>query len=90
MVNEAIFSGLISALSRGESLKNAMFTFYNAGYGRKEIEEAARELHRQAGGGIPFPVLKNRLGVIRYPVRDARISSLLVDTDFFISRFNLC
>ncbi len=50
MVNEAIFSGLVSALSRGESLQNAMFTFYNAGYSKKDIEEAARELHKQTGG----------------------------------------
>ena len=50
MINEAIFNGLIEALARGESLQNAMFSFYNAGYGKKEIEEAARELYRQTGG----------------------------------------
>lgn len=50
MINEAVFHGLIAALSRGESLQSAMLSFYYAGYGKKEIEEAARELHKQTGG----------------------------------------
>ncbi|MFH1503501.1 MAG: hypothetical protein ABIE36_02500 [Candidatus Diapherotrites archaeon] len=50
MINEAIFHGLIAALARGESLQGAMLTFYNAGYGKQEIEDAARELHKQTGG----------------------------------------
>jgi len=44
MVNEDILGGLISALSRGESLKRAMISLYNAGYKKEEIEEAARKL----------------------------------------------
>jgi hypothetical protein len=50
MINETIFHGLIEALSRGESLQNAMFSFFNAGYSKKEIEDAARELYKQTGG----------------------------------------
>lgn len=50
MINETIFNGLIEALARGDSLQNAMFSFYNAGYGKQEIEEAARELYKQTGG----------------------------------------
>jgi hypothetical protein len=50
MINETIFHGLIEALSRGESLQSAMFSFYNAGYSKQEIEEAARELYKQTGG----------------------------------------
>jgi hypothetical protein len=50
MINETIFNGLIEALARGESLQNAMFSFFNAGYGKQEIEEAAKELFRQTGG----------------------------------------
>jgi len=42
MVNEEILGGLKSAINRGESLKRAMMTFYNAGYKKEEIEEAAR------------------------------------------------
>lgn len=40
--NEEILGGLKSAISRGETLKDAMMTFYQAGYDKYEIEEAAR------------------------------------------------
>jgi len=40
-INEEIFGGLISALSRGESLQKAMISLWNAGYSKKEIEDAA-------------------------------------------------
>lgn len=49
MVNEEIVGGLISALSRGEPLQKAMMTFYNAGYGKNEIEEAAKVVYLQVG-----------------------------------------
>jgi|SRR3989344_1638401 len=52
MVNEEILGGLVSALSRGESLEKAMFSFYNAGYGKNDIEEATRELYNQTGGSL--------------------------------------
>ena len=42
MVNEAILEGLKRAVKKGETLRQAMMTFYNAGYPRKEIEQAAR------------------------------------------------
>jgi hypothetical protein len=41
-MNEEIVGGLRAALERGESLKRAMMTFFNAGYKKEEIEEAAR------------------------------------------------
>lgn len=44
MVREDILGGLRTALQRGESLKQAMLTFFNAGYTREEIEEAAKAL----------------------------------------------
>ncbi|MEK6913188.1 MAG: hypothetical protein AABW47_00770 [Nanoarchaeota archaeon] len=46
-MNDEILGGLKSALERGESLKRAMMTFFNAGYKREEIEEAARNLNAQ-------------------------------------------
>jgi uncharacterized membrane protein len=46
-MNQGILGGLKLALSKGESLKQAMMSFYNAGYKREEIEEAARELQRE-------------------------------------------
>ncbi|MBI2044510.1 hypothetical protein HYT23_00475 [Candidatus Pacearchaeota archaeon] len=48
MVREDILGGLRLALSKGESLQNAMQSFYNSGYPKEEIEEAARALHKQA------------------------------------------
>ena len=42
MPNQEILGGLKHALNRGEPLEKAMLSFYNAGYKREEIEEAAR------------------------------------------------
>ncbi|MCK5149295.1 hypothetical protein KAJ87_00020 [Candidatus Pacearchaeota archaeon] len=42
MVNQEILGGLELAIAKGESLKQAMMSFFNAGYKRGEIEEAAR------------------------------------------------
>ena len=44
MVRDDILGGLNSALARGQSLKQAMMSFYNAGYTKAEIEEAAQVL----------------------------------------------
>lgn len=52
MVNEAIIGGLMSALSRGESLEKSMMSFYNAGYQREEIEEAAKTVYSQMGAQL--------------------------------------
>jgi len=47
MVSEEILEGLKVALSKGESLRDAMMSFYNAGYKKEEIEDAARALQMQ-------------------------------------------
>lgn len=47
MVRDDIFGGLQFALERGESLEKAMMSFYNAGYPKKDIEEAASALQMQ-------------------------------------------
>jgi cobalamin biosynthesis Mg chelatase CobN len=47
MANEDILGGLKTAILRGFSLKDAMISFYNAGYKKEEIEEAARNLQYQ-------------------------------------------
>ena len=46
-MNEEILGGLRFALNRGESLEKTMTSFYNAGYRREEIEEAARFLKQE-------------------------------------------
>ena len=42
MVREDIIGGLKVAISRGNTLQQAMQSFYNAGYNKDEIDEAAR------------------------------------------------
>ena len=55
-INQAIVEGIRNAVARGESLKQAMMSFYNAGYDRTEIENAAREFQKQqAQGAIQMP-----------------------------------
>ena len=47
MVRDDLIGGLKIALSRGESLQRAMQSFFNAGYKKEEIEEAARTLKQE-------------------------------------------
>ena len=41
--NDDILGGIRSAISRGETLKQAMIAMFNAGYTKDEIEDAARK-----------------------------------------------
>ena len=45
-MNQDIFEGLKVAIGKGESLEEAMQTFYNSGYDKTQIEEAARALQK--------------------------------------------
>lgn len=47
MVRDDLFGGLKLALSKGETLRKAMITLYNAGYKKEEIEDAAKLLQEQ-------------------------------------------
>ena len=55
MVNEEILGGLKSSVAKGESLRKAMISFYNAGYKKEEIEEAARALKSAPPAAIHTP-----------------------------------
>ena len=44
MTKEDIIGGLLLAVQKGESLEQAMLSFFNAGYKRGEIEMAAKEV----------------------------------------------
>ena len=44
MVKEEIVAGLKFAIAKGESLERAMTTFYNSGYSKPDVEEAASSL----------------------------------------------
>jgi len=43
-VKDEIVGGLRLAVSKGEPLKSAMMSFYNAGYSKQDVEDAARAL----------------------------------------------
>ena len=45
MVKEELIEGLRGAVAQGESLERAMASFYNAGYSKDDIEEAAVAMH---------------------------------------------
>ena len=45
MVNETILGGLRIAMVHKSSLKDAMQSFYNAGYSKEEVEEAAKIIY---------------------------------------------
>jgi hypothetical protein len=53
MVRQDILEGLRQSLLRGESLGKAMHTFFNAGYKKEDIEEAARTLQLQPQSTTP-------------------------------------
>jgi len=42
MPKEEIVEGLKAAIARGESLNRAMMSFYNSGYPKQDVEDAAR------------------------------------------------
>ena len=50
--NVEILGGIKSAVSRGETLKDAMMTFYQAGYEKSEIEKAARDYINERNGAV--------------------------------------
>ncbi len=49
MPSEEIIDGLRMAMAKGESLMQAMMSFYNAGYSKQDVEAAARMLSQQPG-----------------------------------------
>ncbi len=55
MVNQEILEGLRNALARGYSLESAMMSFFNAGYKKEEIEEAAGFLHQHPSHPLSHP-----------------------------------
>ncbi len=47
MVNTDLLEGLKVAISNGDNLQQAMQSFYNAGYDKRDIEESAKALQYQ-------------------------------------------
>lgn len=44
MVKRELVEGIKNAIERGEPTEKAMMSFYNAGYSKKDIEDAAKQI----------------------------------------------
>ena len=73
MVKINILEGLKTALSKGESLKHAMMSFYNAGYKKQEIEEAAGALQMEQQSQLTYPSPAKQLVQQPQPIRQPSI-----------------
>jgi hypothetical protein len=62
MVNNEILDGLKSAISRGETIKQATISFLNAGYDPLEVQEASKELEKGNSffSSIPKKVISSK------------------------------
>ncbi len=67
MVNKEILVGLRAALSKGETLKDAMMSFYNAGYVKEEIEASALELYQGDFNGEKINFSEDKQGQLQKP-----------------------
>lgn len=75
MVRQDILGGLRVALFKGESLQSAMQSFYNSGYKKEDIEEAAQALYsenpqtRQASQQPSSPIVQKPVQqVVQKPI----------------------
>ena len=74
MVKEEIVEGLKVAMSKGDSLNKAMMSFFNSGYLKSDIEEAARQLQApQVNHDLPISASSSKL-YSPQPVADSRES----------------
>lgn len=66
-----ILEGLKNALVKGNTLKQAMMSFYNAGYKKEEIEEAARALYPPQLSPPPSSQPSQKPSVPQKPIKQA-------------------
>jgi len=81
MVNEEILGALQAALTRGESLKKAMMTLYNAGYKKEDISEAAHSAQAvtpvtQPQTPVAQPAKKSIKGLFKKTINPAQQQTL--------------
>lgn len=74
-MNEEIFGGIRAAVNKGETLQEAMMTFYNAGYKKDEINEAAKAFQLQRGAVIKSPPIKKKKPLIGNVLSSKKVSS---------------
>jgi len=61
MVRNDILSGIKSSVLKGETLQQAMMSFYNAGYQKQDIEDAARALQQENQKILEPPAEKKQI-----------------------------
>lgn len=72
MVREDILRGIQVAISRGESLEQAMYSFYNAGYSKKDVEEAAQALRTAMAEQQPVIQSLDKTSQISKPIPEKK------------------
>ncbi len=80
MAKEDIIRGLEGAMSKGETLENAMYSFYNAGYRKEDVEAAATALSThlsQQESLIPNIPIQRKIEVLRKPIEIKHPANLL-------------
>lgn len=64
-INQEILGGLKTSIERGGTLKEAMMSFYRAGYDKLEIEKAAKAYVEIGAQQMPeVPEQKNKKGIV--------------------------
>ena len=61
MVRNDILSGIKASVLKGETLQQAMMSFYNAGYQKQDIEDAARALQQENQKILEPPAEKKQI-----------------------------
>jgi len=74
MVNQIILDGIKQAVSRGQTLQQAMQSFFNAGYTKEEIQESARQFQVEQSR-VPVQITQPQkiiLPIVQKPVSVAK------------------
>jgi len=74
LTNQEILGGLKAAIERGQNLKEAMMTFYQAGYKKEEIEDAARAYIYLQRGNSEVEVLNKEKEETKSPNKEKVVS----------------
>jgi len=72
LTNQEILGGLRTALERGQTLKQAMMSFYQAGYKKEEIEDAARAYLYLQKGNSELQTLNKNQGVEKKKIEPSK------------------
>jgi len=81
MLKEELVEGIREAMSRGEPIEKAMMSFYNSGYAKQDIEEAASAV-QYSGSQQPIYQTK-KAGIQPQPAQPTPTYQVQPQTQFF-------